>query len=458
MRGNIFIKIFIGFWLVSITVLGSWMLAHEYFESLPRAEDRPPDSPEGPPHRFVLRMLYSLQSARQERLPVIAEEAREQHGIELYLLDRSGTDLLGRDVPGRIIALADRLKGPKRRVFERWKGKPLSVHEIYREDMGKLRLVVVFPESRHRVLGLLGTNLWLRLALAILISGLACYGLSRLMTNRLKDLQQASRKLARGDLDVRIDVRDRGGDETDELARDFNSMAGQLQQRMQAQKQLLSDVSHELRSPIARLRVALALAQEDPQQGADYLQRIEQETGRLEELIAQLLSSQQDSSELDKHIDLVALLRQLCADGSFEGEQENKRVTLHTAREQAVIASSGDLLHKCFENIIRNALRHTGPGSQVQVSLQLVDDGYQIAFEDEGPGVADDQLENIFDEFYRVDSARARESGGHGLGLAIARRAIELHGGSVKAENTGTGLRVVVNLPGPTNVTNSVCV
>ena len=427
--------------------MGSWMLAHDYFESRPQVEHRPPGSPEGPPHRFALRLIYSLQSVPRERLPRIVEGAREQHGLELYLLDRSGKELLGQEVPEAALTLADRLKGPKRRAFDRWKGKPLSAHEIYREDTGKLRLVMVFPEARHRVLGLLGTNLWLRLTLAIIISGLACYGLSRLMTNRLRDLQQASRKLASGDLDTRIDVRERGGDETDELARDFNSMAGQLQQRLQAQKQLLSDVSHELRSPIARLHVALALAQEDPQKRPDYLQRIEQETGRLEELIAQLLASQQDSPELDKHIDLVELLRQLCVDGSFEGERENKRVVLHTDQKQAVIASAGDLLHKCFENIIRNALRHTPSGSQVRVGLLLIGGAYRISFEDQGPGVADDQLDSIFDAFYRVDSARTREGGGHGLGLAIARRAIELHGGSVKAENTGAGLRVIVILP-----------
>ena len=189
------------------------------------------------------------------------------------------------------------------------------------------------------------------------------------------------------------------------------------------------------------------LAQEDPQKRPDYLQRIEQETGRLEELIAQLLASQQDSPELDKHIDLVELLRQLCVDGSFEGERENKRVVLHTDQKQAVIASAGDLLHKCFENIIRNALRHTPSGSQVRVGLLLIGGAYRISFEDQGPGVADDQLDSIFDAFYRVDSARTREGGGHGLGLAIARRAIELHGGSVKAVNTGAGLRVVVILP-----------
>lgn len=447
MRGNIFTKIFIGFWLVSIAVLASWMVTHDYFESRLQGEHRPPQNAEGPPHRFVLRLIYGLQNAPEERLPQIVESAREKHGIELYLLDRSGHDLLGQEVPAALSALADQLKGRKRRVFGRWEGKPLNAHEIYREDMGRLRLVMVFPEARHKVLGLLGTNLWLRLALAIIISGLACYALSRLMTNRLRDLQQASRKLAGGDLATRIDVRERGGDETDELARDFNSMAEQLQQRMQAQKQLLSDVSHELRSPIARLRVALALAEEDPQKCQAYLQRMEHETGRLEELISQLLASQQDSPELDKHIDLVELLRELSADGNFEGEQDNKRVVLQCTEQQVVIASAGDLLHKCFENIIRNALGHSPVGSQVTVGLAVTGDHCQVTVQDQGPGVADDQLERIFDEFYRVDSARSREDGGHGLGLAIARRAIELHGGSVRADNTKGGLTVIVTLP-----------
>lgn len=447
MRGNIFTKIFIGFWLVSIAVLGSWMITQDYFESTLQGEHRPPDKPDGPPHRFVLRLIYGLQNAAEERLPRIVAEARDKHGIELYLLDLSGSDLLGRNPPAAVTALADKLHGRKRRVFDRHQGKPLSAHEIYREDMGRLRLVMVYPEAKHKVLGLLGANLWLRLALAIIISGLACYALSRLMTNRLQELRQASRKLASGELDTRIEVRQRGGDETDELARDFNSMAGQLQRRMQAQKQLLSDVSHELRSPIARLRVALALAEEDPQKYRDYLQRIDHETGRLEQLISQLLASQQESPELDKHIDLATLLGQLCADGNFEGERVNKRVVLHGADQQAIIASAGDLLHKCFENIIRNALKHTPADSQVSVTLSATPDSCQVAVEDQGPGVAEDQLERIFDEFYRVDSARSRGDGGHGLGLAIARRVVELHGGSVLAENSANGLRVSVTLP-----------
>lgn len=449
MRGKLFIKVFVGFWLVSVTVLGSWMLASEYFDSRPHSEHRERGKPEVPPHRLILRLIYGLQNADNEDISRIVERAQKDHGIDLYLLNKAGEELLGHDTPPEAINLAEKLRGSRRRAFEDGEDKRMSAHSIYREKQGHLRLVIVIPKPKHKVLGLLGDNPWLRLLLAVIISGLACYVLSRLVTNRLHDLQQASRKLASGDLDTRLMVRERGGDETDELARDFNSMAGELQQRILAQKQLLSDVSHELRSPIARLRVALALAEDHPENCRDYLERIERETRRLEELIAQLLSSQQENREMDKHIDLVELLRQLCNDANFEGEQESKRVSLTTGLDQAVIASTGDLLHKSFENIIRNALRHTAKDSSVEVTLSRTASGIAISVEDQGAGVPEDQLNKLFEEFYRVDNARTRQDGGHGLGLAIARRAIEVHGGEITATNTGNGLLVRVNLPLP---------
>lgn len=449
MRGSLFIKIFIAFWLVSITVLGSWMLTNTYFDSRPPGDRPRHDKTEGPPHRFILRLIYGLQNASEDELPRIIQLAHDEHGIKLYLLQKNGEDLMGKPVPEAVSNLAGQLRKARRRVFELWDGQRMSAHEIYRPEQGRLRLVLIFPESGHEVLEILGDNLWLRLLLAVLISGLACYGLSRLMTNRLADLQLASRKLAGGDLDTRLLVREHGGDETDELARDFNSMASQLQQRILAQKQLLSDVSHELRSPIARLRVALALAEEEPERQANHLQRIEQETTRLEELIAQLLSSQQLNREMDKHIDLTGLLQQLCNDANFEGEQEGKRVSLTAQLEQSVIASSGDLLHKSFENIIRNALRHTQKNTTVTVALASRADSIVITVQDCGPGVPEDQISKLFEEFYRVDNARSRNDGGHGLGLAITRRAIEAHGGTVEAANTGSGLRVTVYLPLP---------
>jgi two-component system sensor histidine kinase CpxA len=447
LRGNLFVKIFIGFWLVTIAILGSWLLTEDYFRSLPAEESvdhgrRPP----GPPHRFVLRMIYDLQHVPDEQLPELIGEAKKTRQVDIFLLNTEDEDLLGREVPRRVKRAAEKLDGVRRRATDHGDGQLLLAHEIYRREQGPLRAIFQFKRP-GALLGWLGGHPWMRLGMAILVSGLVCFLLSRLMTNRLKDLQQAARQLAEGDLDTRLRVRKSGGDETDELARDFNSMAEQLQERIQAQKRLLADVSHELRSPLARLRIALALAQDDREKTGDYLHRIEQETERLEELISQLLSSQAQELNLDSHIDLVALLHQLCKDANFEGQPSGKQVNFHSELEQAIIPSSGDLLHKSFENILRNALIHTPENSRVTMEITKIPEGYAIRIADEGPGVPADELERIFEQFYRVDTARTRDSGGYGLGLAIARRAVERHGGRIEAANTGSGLAVTVTLP-----------
>ena len=445
-RGSIFIKIFLGFWLVSIAVLGSWLLADSYIETLPAPEQqhRPPQDP---PQRFVLRLIYAMQNTPAEQLPVIIEKAKSKHDINVWLLDRQGRDLLEQRVPAKVATVANQLRGRKRRAFARHREGPLIAHSVNLFDGSPRRMVMMFPKPNHQIIGLLIANNWLRLLLAILVSGLICYALSRMMTNRLRDLRHASRKLADGDLHTRINVRDHGGDETDELARDFNTMARQLETRMREQKQLLSDVSHELRSPLARMRVALALAMEDEHLRLDLLARMDNETVRLEDLIAQLLSTQENSLPLDKHVDLVALLYQLCDDACFEGNQTAKKVTLSTGLAEAIVASSGDLLHKSFENIIRNALQHTPEESEVRVQVIDTAGSYEVSIEDCGPGVKEQDLQRIFDEFYRVDSARSRDAGGYGLGLSIAHRAIVQHGGALTAENTRKGLKVIARIP-----------
>lgn len=443
--GKLFTRIFLGFWLITTAVLASWMLANQYFESRPGAalEHRPA----GPPRGFILRMIYDLQNVEAGELSALIERARAEHEVDIFLLTRQGTDLLERTVPAEALRLAGELRGPRRRAHLNAGGAQLLAFDIYRADQGALHAVFVFRPSAHRLVRLLGNNMWLRIGLAVVVSGLLCFGLSRLMTSRLKALQGASRRLADGDLEARLQVRQRGGDETDELARDFNSMAQQLQGRIEAQKRLLGDVSHELRSPLARLRVALALAQEQPADTARHLQRIERETERLEELIAELLASQSADEMLDRQLDLVALLRQLTADVGYEGTAVGKRVVFRHELERALVACSGDLLRRGLENILRNALQHTPPGTAVLVSLDAVDDQYRLHVEDSGGGVPERELDRIFDEFYRTDTARARDTGGYGLGLAIARRAVREHGGRIQASNTSEGLLVTVTLP-----------
>lgn len=449
--GNLFIKIFVGFWLATITILISWMLSTHYFDTRHGDDQaRGPDQLSHhtrPPPRFMLRALYSLQHLPEIELRSMIDELRSRHRVQVFLLLADDSELYGRDVPADVKRMAARLTNENRRAMTTMRGKRLLGHLIYRDGRGQIRAVFVLPRPTQGLLRALGENLWLRIALAVLISGLVCYLLSKLMTRRLKELGRASRRLADGDLDTRLAVRRRGGDETDELARDFNTMAAQLQARVNAQKRLLSDVSHELRSPLARLRVALALAEDDAENLPSHLARIGRETVRLDALIDQLLSTDVTPAQMDTHIDLVALLNHLCADVGFEGKSQAIATRFDTPLDEAVIASTSDLLHKCFENVLRNALHHSPKGGTILVALLEDQSRYIVTIEDQGPGVPPQHLETIFNEFHRVDSARTREAGGYGLGLAIARRAVQRHGGEIYAENCDPGLRITISIP-----------
>lgn len=444
-RSPLFVKIFLGFWVITIAVLGSWLLAGQYLDSLV-PDDRHPHHRESPP-RFIVRLLYDLQNQASEKLPEVIAAAQAEHRVQVYFLNSSGEDVLGRRVPQNVAMVAARLGKGGRRAFMRDDSRQLLAHQLYREDLGRMRSVLVLKPSRSRLVNELGSNLWLRGALAVLVSGLLCYLLSRLLTRRLGGLRQAATKLADGDLAVRLAVRGQGGDETDDLARDFNRMAAQLQQRIDAQRRLLADVSHELRSPLARLRVALALAEQNPAAAGPQLERIEREASRLDELIAELLRSQSDQLAMDEHIDLVPLLRDLCNDASFEGRESGRRIELQIDCAQALVLGDGGRLRKAFDNVLRNALYYSPPDTAIAVAIGTTTGEIRVSVQDQGPGIPAGELEHIFDEFYRVDSARTRETGGYGLGLAIARRAIVQHGGSITASNTSPGLRMDITLP-----------
>ncbi|QIB64175.1 ATP-binding protein [Kineobactrum salinum] len=442
---SLFTKIFIGFWLVTSAVLASWLLAGHYLDSLlpDESDSRRPHTPP----RFIIRLLYDLQNQPNDALAATIAEVYQEHRVKVFLLNEASEDVLGRRVPAQVSEVAQRLGDGSRRAFLRGDRRHLLAHQLYRDDLGPVRSVLVFRPNRSRVVSVLGSNLWLRLGLAILVSGLLCYLLSRLMTRPLERLRLAARDLADGQLATRLDVRTRGGDETNDLARDFNRMAEQLQQRIDAQRRLLSDVSHELRSPLARLQVALALAGKDPANPQSQLARIEREARRLDELIDELLSTQTDDSLMDEHIDLVPLLRDLCEDASYEGRATGRRVEFHSDSEHALVLGNGTLLRKAFDNILRNALHYTATDSVVQLGVSTADQRLLVTVQDQGPGIPEAELARVFDEFYRVDSARARETGGYGLGLSIARRAVIRHGGDISATNTNPGLLMQVELP-----------
>ncbi len=296
----------------------------------------------------------------------------------------------------------------------------------------------------------------MRLAIAVLISGLICYALAFYLTRPILRLRTASHQLAAGNLAARAGPEvARRRDELGDLVRDFNRMADRIEALVTSQRQLISDISHELRSPLARLNVALGLARQ--RAGADagpVLDRMEREAERLNEMIGRLLTlariqtAQEPPEKLP--VDLQELVAEVAADAAFEAQEHRCTVRVVSAEPCSTLGSP-ELLRSAVENVVRNAIRYTAPGTAVELTLAAPHDGSnwaEITVRDHGPGVPASELRNVFRPFYRVTGARERQTGGVGLGLAITERAVNLHGGSVQAANAAQGgLEVKIRVP-----------
>jgi len=260
--------------------------------------------------------------------------------------------------------------------------------------------------------------------------------------------------LATGDLTARVGAPlDQRKDEFGQLALDMDEMAGRLQVSQQANRRLLRDVSHELRSPLARLRVALEIARnKDQNMVVVELNRIELESERLEKLIDEVLSLLRESSgsqELNTgNFDLADMLQDLVETVNYEIGEGREQIGLQL-QAPLLLDADRELLWRVFENLLRNALIHSGDAGGIGISAEQVPGKeIQVLVTDSGPGIGEAHIKRIFEPFYRVDEARNRSSGGHGLGLAIAASAVRRHGGRISASNRqGGGLEVRVVLP-----------
>lgn len=310
-----------------------------------------------------------------------------------------------------------------------------------------LVLVLVFAHSG------MGTRALVRLTLHDLLlffvaGGIFCYFISRHLTRPLHKLSEAAANIAEGRLDTRVDpsLRKRR-DEIAELARNFDRMAERIEALITGQRRLLGDVSHELRSPLSRLIVALSLVKQGPaEEAAENLDRIALEARRLDNLIGQLLALTRIDSGVDRGspapFDLTNLVQEVANDGDFEARARNRRVTIEHAGA-CTIRGFEELLRSAVENVVRNAVRHTAEGGAVEISLQIANARALICVRDSGPGVPDAMLGEIFLPF-----RRAGNSEGAGLGLAIAERAVNVHQGTIRARNVREGgLMVEIDLP-----------
>ncbi len=445
---GLFGKIFLAFWLTMIT-LGAVIA----LTTAQLGGEKIPPLIERAQNQFAEDAAQAEQVLRARGLDGLRawlEHREHTRAMRVFVFDASGEEALGQTPPGFLQRFArmppdEGLRGEGSR--ER---RGLIVHSVTVPGEGFYRLVLVFRPP-HPVWHLFTFQ---GLLAALVLSAVVCLALARTMTAPVRRLRAATQGLAGGNLDIRLgEVFGRRRDELGGLGRDFDRMAERLQGLIEDQQRLLRDVSHELRSPLARLQAALGLARQRSGGGIDQeLDRIEREAERLNELIGQVLSLTRlggEGGEMPREpVDLAALIRAVADDAGFEAGPR-KRVVI-TRSEPATVYGNPELLHSAVENVVRNAVRHTAEGAEVGISLvaDAAAGEAAVTVRDHGSGVDEALLEKIFDPFFRASEARERASGGHGLGLAIARRAIERHRGRIAAGNAaGGGLEVTIRLP-----------
>ncbi|MEH6456676.1 MAG: ATP-binding protein [Cocleimonas sp.] len=440
--GNLFWKIFLWFWLTLILIAGAVAWATTiYIQNSDAYQQRNLQSRYLNSRVELIRQViyYGGEEAATE---VFENKNLKSRRLTVYVLDEDYKDILGRSFD---------VHNPLVRKHEPVESVDGETYLVFSEQLPRTRNTLqrmLRPFQRSPGVYLV----WL--GIAILLSGLVCFGLAQYLSRPIRKLQKAAKQLSQGNLDTRVsDAIGNRRDEIADLGQDFDQMAARLQSLVNNQKQLLSDISHELRSPLARMQLAVGLARKKLGSGVSTeMERIEQETERLDELVGQSLTlSRLDAGAVyakDDFIDIGELLESIISNCDFEATENNKKVTL-SVEQSWTIEANGELLHRALENIIRNAIRYTDVNTSVNVDLtQHEKTQLKITIGDQGPGVPEDKINSLFEPFVRLSAARDRDSGGYGLGLAIAKRAIEFHQGQISASNKENGgLLIEVILP-----------
>ncbi len=444
--GSLFLKIFVWFGAVVLTVIVGTFLVSELTHPEP---PQPPRRPDQILDKYAQTAAESYERDGQSALIKYIDQVQHDSGARLFLFNNQLQELSGQHQPAGAAAVAQRVFQTRLPEFVAAEGSsPLFARLALTASGSQYALVVEMPPRMGR--GVIHPTM--HLLAIVLVGGLFCYWLARYLTSPVAKLRAATRELANGNLSARVGPSlGSRRDELVSLGADFDLMAEKIESLVNSQRRLLGDISHELRSPLARLNVALELArQRAGEDAATALQRIEREAETLNEMIGQLLAL----TRLENHTEaverssfcLAQLIREIVDDADYEAKNRNRSVRLESP-EICQLLGNEQLLRRAVENVVRNAVQYTADGTEVEVKLACGDQGV-ITVRDHGPGVPAEALDKLFRPFYRVDEARDRESGGTGLGLAIAERAVRLHGGTVEAANVATGgLVVTIILP-----------
>ena len=446
---SVFLRIFLSFWVAQALFFVLAILVTLAF--------RPRSSTWEALRTTVLNDAVSTyEEGGDQKLRDYLEGIEHSQHVRAYLFDEQGNEVSHRGAPDWAMRVA--AGGPRGPHDGFLFPAPQVLRDSRASSDGKHRYTIVLglPPGPRVFIGPRGLP-FTGLIIGVLSSGLVCYLLSWYLTKPIVRLRTAARQIAAGDLTARagapaISRRD----EVAGLMRDFDAMAERLETLLNAQSRLLNDISHELRSPLARLNVALGLArQRAGVESTDMLDRIELEAARLNELIGRILTLArlEDGEQLvpQTPVPLDEIVESVSEDAEFEAQERHCHVHTSIAEGNWQVRGNASLLHSAVENVVRNAIRYTQEGSAVEIELKSETRGTREAVlrvSDSGPGVPSDSLDKLFQPFYRLDDARGRQTGGVGLGLAITERAVRFHGGKVSAFNRPQGgLVIEIRLP-----------
>lgn len=442
---RLFWKLFLSFWLALLLFAGGAIFAVSAY--LDHTRQDPKAYEDG--LRGLLASAQDAADGGEAGLLAWVRARDEEFLVPLLVLDRDGRDMLGREVPLRVVARLHRQQHPPA-------GQPPERRTAILLPEG--RQYWLFPDLQGASLGRLVSRpkvVALQLVLATLVGGAVCFALAWYLISPIERLRQTALLYGAGDFRQRVGASlGRRRDEIVDLALALDTMAERIDTLIQSQHTLLRDVSHELRSPLARAQAAVGVArQQAGGVAAAEFERIENEMERVNELIGSILNYYRlDSGRrlaVMQPFNLDALVGEVVEENRPAAAARQCAIAFVPAAAASCVGDEA-LIYSALANVLQNAVRHSPPGGSVEVRLERAGQGgWRVEVADRGPGVAPALLERIFEPFVRADAARAKGTGGFGLGLAIARRALEQHGGSIAAHNReGGGLAVGMELPG----------
>ncbi len=448
---GISLKLFLAFWLVILTsVLISYLVTMQFRHS-PNQEQANPEQ-----LRLLSKYTQRLANKNNIELKAVQEKFRRKHHQHLIIKNITTNHIYSPRKRGWFEVKSYLAKHPLQNpVTVDFAFTKVTSSEPIVINGEQFQLFIANNVHRKRIVSLVNQlPIALRLLMLLTISFLSCWLLAKTFTKPLIAIQKASEDIGEGKLTTRITTFDQRSDEFGTLARSFNQMAEQLENNITAHQRLLGDVSHELRSPLTRLQLAVALAEKNIGNDVEqqkHLNRCETEVERLDEMIADVLTlsrlEHNQTAFVADDTDLSALLTQVVNDCQYFATSKGVTIALK-AQKNCVLLADSKLLSSAISNVINNAVKYSPNDTVVTVELSPQKEQLILSISDQGCGVPNDMIEKLFTPFFRVADARDRSSGGTGLGLAIAQQAIVFHQGEIIAQNQeSSGLRVTITLP-----------